>query len=68
MFESVESNVEERKMHISDDIDIVDDDDDITDTSSYKSAPSHPLSPETQENSVSGSNVLIFTLCVRLWL
>ncbi|MCI4387481.1 hypothetical protein PGIGA_G00074640 [Pangasianodon gigas] len=57
VFESVDhcidSSVEERKIDISDDKDMVHDDDDVTDACSYKSAPSHPLSPETQENSTS---------------
>ncbi|KAF4078242.1 hypothetical protein AMELA_G00197160 [Ameiurus melas] len=47
------SSVEERKMEISDNKDMVHDDDDITDTSSYKSALSQPLSPDTQERSTS---------------
>ncbi|KAK3547574.1 hypothetical protein QTP86_025475, partial [Hemibagrus guttatus] len=62
VFESVDhcsdSNEKEGKMESSDDIyvgrdDDDDDDDDVTDTSSYKSAPSHPLSPETQDSSAS---------------
>ncbi|KAG7323123.1 hypothetical protein KOW79_012825 [Hemibagrus wyckioides] len=36
-----------------DDYDDDDDDGEVTDTSSYKSAPSHPLSSETQESSAS---------------
>lgn len=56
MFESVDHPidgiVEEGKMEISDEVGMIhkDDDDDVTDTSSYKSAPSQPLSPETQES------------------
>lgn len=56
MFESVDHcSVEERKMEISNDIDMVHDDNDTTDTSSYKSAQSQPLSPETLKSSTSGN-------------
>ncbi|XP_026862820.2 uncharacterized protein LOC113575485 isoform X2 [Electrophorus electricus] len=50
VFENVDKNyvgnsLEDKEMEISGDKD-----DDVTDSSSYKSAPSHPLSPETQES------------------
>ncbi|KAI4892939.1 hypothetical protein NFI96_014181 [Prochilodus magdalenae] len=42
--------MEERQLRSSEDMSISQDDDDVTDSSSYKSALSHPLTPETQNS------------------
>uniref|UniRef100_A0A4W4ERB6 DNA (cytosine-5-)-methyltransferase n=1 Tax=Electrophorus electricus TaxID=8005 RepID=A0A4W4ERB6_ELEEL len=49
LYNYVGNSLEDKEMEISGDKD-----DDVTDSSSYKSAPSHPLSPETQESVSSG--------------
>lgn len=55
--------MEEGKIGLCDDKDMVhnteDDTDETDDSSSYKSAPSHPLSPETQESSTLGKNYFL---------